>query len=306
MTGITARVVTMSPSRAADLLTRNTINRPPREAWVAYLAERIAANEWHLTQDAIAVDVEGNLANGQHRLSAIVRAGKSVSVLLMEGLPVDTMAVIDRGIVRTQADNLRLPKELVADSLLISNLLGERAGRRIPEERIVEIQDWWKPAYDKVMQTTNGRKFGGLTNSGIRIAIGLRWAIAKDMSERDYIITNYAHALATNVGELSTAFASLWRRVNTTKFAGSLEGRILLTATAFHFTDPARRDAEPLLRSAFDVRSEIAGWLALMADAYTAGPSKDGHPFVFATRPAFVRKVTPAKAVKVVKLRRAA
>lgn len=99
--------VTMTPDHAKDLLTRNKANRKVRKHLVTTLARVIERGEWHLTHQGIAVDVQGNLIDGQHRLMAIVRANKAVPMLLSTGLDSDAYTYLDQGMVRTANDHFK-------------------------------------------------------------------------------------------------------------------------------------------------------------------------------------------------------
>ena len=68
----------MTPERAGELLARNRNIRRIDPAWVHELALRILEGSFELRKDGIDLDIEGNLINGQHRLSAIIESGKTV------------------------------------------------------------------------------------------------------------------------------------------------------------------------------------------------------------------------------------
>ena len=74
--------VMMTPQAAVCLLEANTANRPRRAAHTEYLAGAIRRGEFRATNDAITVLEDGTLANGQHRLMAIVYADIPAPVLL--------------------------------------------------------------------------------------------------------------------------------------------------------------------------------------------------------------------------------
>jgi len=101
----------ITPDKAREFLKKNTGNRPLRSAWVENLAGMIRRDEWETTHQGIAFDVDGNLLDGQHRLQAIVRAGKAVDMLVTTGLAKETFKHIDGGRVRTPADRLKLLKD---------------------------------------------------------------------------------------------------------------------------------------------------------------------------------------------------
>lgn len=98
--------VTMTPTLAAVILDRNLAMRKLREARVTFWADEIRSGRWQETHQGIALDTDGALLDGQHRLSGIVRAGAAVPVLVSVGVPRETVAVIDTGAVRSISDIL--------------------------------------------------------------------------------------------------------------------------------------------------------------------------------------------------------
>lgn len=99
--------VTMTPVLAAVILERNGAVRALRETRVQYWADEIKAGRWQTTHQGIALDTDGALLDGQHRLSGVLRAGIAVEVLVTIGVPRETFTVIDTGSVRSVSDILR-------------------------------------------------------------------------------------------------------------------------------------------------------------------------------------------------------
>lgn len=96
--------VNITPELAEELLKLNTKNRPKREKEIQFWASLINAGEWRYTHQGVAVDVNGALQDGQHRLSGIVRAGVPVQMQISIGMPVENYAAIDNGLKRTFGD----------------------------------------------------------------------------------------------------------------------------------------------------------------------------------------------------------
>lgn len=87
------QIKTITPEWAAQVLdTRNPNNRKMSERFVERLVRDIKANGWILTHQGIAFDENGDLIDGQHRLEAIRRANKSVSMPVTTGLPASQRA----------------------------------------------------------------------------------------------------------------------------------------------------------------------------------------------------------------------
>lgn len=99
----------ITPELAAKWLTKNTRNRQIRENFVNELVKKIKMNQWQPnTLDSIGFFVDGTLANGQHRLTAIAKAGIPVYAKVEYDIPNEAAICIDAGKSRTASDNIRI------------------------------------------------------------------------------------------------------------------------------------------------------------------------------------------------------
>jgi hypothetical protein len=98
----------IGPSEAQKFLAKNPINRPLRPSWINQLCWYIETGQWKTTHQGIAIDRNGNLLDGQHRLEAIIKSGKIVTMWVTRGCDAETYQVIDAGRMRTVGDRLRL------------------------------------------------------------------------------------------------------------------------------------------------------------------------------------------------------
>lgn len=96
--------VYITPTLAAEWMRQNSNFRPLNERRVARLAEEIAAFKWDLNGETIKFNSDGSLKDGQHRLSACIRANTAFSSLVVWGIPSDLS--IDTGTSRQLADVL--------------------------------------------------------------------------------------------------------------------------------------------------------------------------------------------------------
>lgn len=103
---ITTKPEFITPRIAKKYLELNRNNRPIRKQLVAQLAELIKQGKFHSTHQGIAFYESGDLADGQHRLSAIAESGIAVQMLVSRGVPSEANHCIDRGIARTAKDTL--------------------------------------------------------------------------------------------------------------------------------------------------------------------------------------------------------
>jgi len=102
--------VNVTPAMAAKWIAgSNDSNRRLAEKTVSKYADDMASGNWRDThQNAIAFYKCGDLADGQHRLAAVVMSGKSVEMIVATGLDRADGAAIDQGRPRSAADALRL------------------------------------------------------------------------------------------------------------------------------------------------------------------------------------------------------
>lgn len=87
------------------LLSRNTGNRTLRPRYVDYFVREIESGGYCLTNNGVGIDVDGVVFDHQHRLQAIKKAGyKPVTLLIVWGLPKESITAIDCGLKRTVTD----------------------------------------------------------------------------------------------------------------------------------------------------------------------------------------------------------
>lgn len=79
-------------------------NRPISESLVKTLMADMDAGKWETTHEAIAYDTEANLIDGQHRLHAIARSGKTLWMWVAYNCDPSTFNKVNIGRVRTSAD----------------------------------------------------------------------------------------------------------------------------------------------------------------------------------------------------------
>lgn len=100
---------TITPKQAAEWLACNTKNRGLAPRRVQAIARDIEAGRWNVNESLTApiiIGADGVLANGQHRLNAIVKAGKPVTAFVVHGMEPNTR--MDNVRARSMGDNLRM------------------------------------------------------------------------------------------------------------------------------------------------------------------------------------------------------
>lgn len=136
---------TITPARARAYLRGNSRNRPLSAKHVDYLVAEICSGRWQPNGEAIKFNGD-RLLDGQHRLAAVLKAGKSIRSLVIRGLPSDVFHTLDTGKKRSPADTLSVAGEKsssrVAAALGMVEALSNgwtRCRDRMSGARIVEL-----------------------------------------------------------------------------------------------------------------------------------------------------------------------
>lgn len=100
-------VYSITPEIAEALLLRNLGNRKIRPAVVDRYARDLIEDRWHFIGDPLVIDENGHLRQGQHRLLAIIKAGKPMDVPIVFDVPARAFAAMDTGSKRSTSDQLK-------------------------------------------------------------------------------------------------------------------------------------------------------------------------------------------------------
>lgn len=155
----------ISPAIAADWLKNNFRNRPLAEDTIIAYARDMAAGAWVATHQGIAFNDQDQLIDGQHRLHAIIRSGRTVRMMVTFGLPsqidgqkATTMDAVDRGRIRSVADQLKIQHGLKNGSAIaaicasIATLCQDERTRRLSVGQTLEIYRDFQDSIDWVIQ----------------------------------------------------------------------------------------------------------------------------------------------------------
>lgn len=102
---------TWSPAQAEKALLKNDVNRHIRNTKVEQYARDMLAGNWTATGDAIKFDAEGKLIDGQHRLTAQVKADMRIRWLVVRELGEKAQINTDMNIPRSAGDILSFGEE---------------------------------------------------------------------------------------------------------------------------------------------------------------------------------------------------
>jgi hypothetical protein len=101
------KVMDITPDIARAMLLRNLNNRAISDRTVSKYARDMASSSWLLTYEPIIVGKDETLLNGQHRLSACIRANVKFKAFVVFNAEKRVQNVIDTGKTRSTGDALR-------------------------------------------------------------------------------------------------------------------------------------------------------------------------------------------------------
>jgi hypothetical protein len=176
-------VMTITPALAQEWIDRGGTNRKLTKRRVDAMAAAIARGEWQLTGEAIKLDSEGRVRDGQNRLHAIVQAGIPVQSVVAHGVTDDAFDVMDTGRSRNAADVLHIhgyPSQNALAAAARGLMFVERYGRVFPTQRDAHLFITPASTLDYVQthpEVMDGVRLGDrIYHSGIQGGIGL-WSI---------------------------------------------------------------------------------------------------------------------------------
>jgi hypothetical protein len=202
-------VETIGPETAKKYLKHNSNNRPLRKTHVEALARDMKRGVFFLSHQGIAFDVNGQLADGQHRLAAIIDSGCPVQMLVTRNVPEDTYKVVDVGAKRSIADALRASRRHIETATYITRILIGR-GRTTTDQ--VEI------VYGKVGQFIEklidycGTSTRGVSSAPIKAAAVLSMYLNPSPQNIDYVLNTYRDLVLFQVDSIPSSGASFLRQ----------------------------------------------------------------------------------------------
>lgn len=112
---ITTEVVDVTPQMAENWLKKNH-DKQRRIAWarVESFAGDMASGNWVLTHQGICFGASGGLIDGQHRLRAVIKSGRTVRMLVIHNREGQFETPIDRGRPRALANISGIPHRRIA------------------------------------------------------------------------------------------------------------------------------------------------------------------------------------------------
>lgn len=176
-------VETITPETAQAWLNQNKTNRKLRDGIVEQYAADMRAGAWTQCTAPIVFYADGDLADGQHRLWAVVESETTQQFTIMRGLDRNSGLNIDTGLARSIVDNGRisgldesLSYELVATARACA--LGVSAmGRMSNAAKLQVVADYREAAQWAVSHGPRGKH---IRNAPVLGAIARAWYWEQD------------------------------------------------------------------------------------------------------------------------------
>lgn len=111
-TQINTQIMSVTPELARQWLEKNDRNRPLHPPTVRRYADDMRAGRWKLTHQGIAFSPRGILIDGQHRLSAIIECGLTISMMVTFNADAETVLAVDQNNPRKPSQQFTLMGDL--------------------------------------------------------------------------------------------------------------------------------------------------------------------------------------------------
>lgn len=207
--------IDVSPSVAKWLLGRSRGNgvragKGIRQEWLKTLQGIIARGEWQACHQGGALDWNGTLFDGHHRLTAISLQEQTLPMWFKIGCNPSENMVIDQGAVRTTADVLSLDKKL-AETLRLAAFIHYKT--RKPSSAQISTLLGWSPLVDahQAIHDACPRAVTFFSSSPMRLAACLRII---DGSPLDFVATQWRSLILGDYSAMSRCAQALTKQVH--------------------------------------------------------------------------------------------
>ncbi len=201
-------IVDVSPTMAEDWLARNEANRPIVQSTVEHYVRSIKAGHWQVTHQSVAFSASGRLIDGQHRLTAVVRAGQTVKMAITFDAPEHSFDVLDRGRTRSISDVIRRPaRDTQVVTQIIKVATGVFAIDPLDVANVSKVV--WEAVHALHEHAPTTTRF--LTVVPVRAGAVLR--MLETPAYSDWVMAQYRHLSLSEFGDLSPSIQALAKQL---------------------------------------------------------------------------------------------
>jgi hypothetical protein len=184
--GVHYSIQSITPKDAEQMLGHNRRNRNVVQRKVREYAKAIRRGDWLLTGDPIRFGKDGTLLDGQHRLLAVVEAGKGIQTMVIRNVPDEVQDAVDTGVKRTLAHVLQI-KGYPNANVLAAAVRGLYAYREAGLFDLRGIDNAGHQQLLALLHRNNGLQESVRTTSNITADSGVRYFSA--MAALHYVIS---------------------------------------------------------------------------------------------------------------------
>jgi len=141
----------ITPLVASEMLKKNSKNRSLNDSHCNYLTQQMNSGQWLFDGQPIRFSNSGTLLDGQHRLNAVVKSGKTIEFLIVTGIESSAFKVMDTGKNRNGADCLSIlgveySAEVSACARMVINYNKKRYSNESGSNKVTntDLLDWYK------------------------------------------------------------------------------------------------------------------------------------------------------------------
>ncbi len=169
-------VETITPQRAKELFdNRSPKNRDISQALIKKYSHDMKTGNWKVTHQAIALNEDGRLIDGQNRMLAVIEAGVPVEMLVAYDVPDETMMGIDIGLSRRAHDVLSIIYGYRVDATRVATaraMMSLPYGKTAKDYSVQDIADFLMSHKEAIDFTANAftTKKRGITRSAMMAA----------------------------------------------------------------------------------------------------------------------------------------
>lgn len=249
---IETQVIDLTPERAKRYLKTSIGNRKIRDSNVRNLVNLIDRGEWRLTHQGIAVDENGNLRDGHHRLMACVKSGKTLKIMVTTGLAPETVDAMDQGSNRSISDLIGVDKR-VGEPIRYAATIYFRE-RRVTAPQVRDIGDTGLREILQELISYCGTTKKLFSTTGMKTAAAIK---IMDGESKDFVFGQYAALLHLDFDAMTRASRSLVRvSTNHTAMSGTQSNALL--ARGLKVFDSSKQDLERVSITDVEINSAVA------------------------------------------------
>lgn len=237
-------------------------NRPLANDRVIEFATSMATGKWTLTHQGICFSDTGKLLDGQHRLSAIIKSGVSVQMLVVTGVSEDTFRAIDIGKVRPAWLAAQLPRARAETWGALVKVFGGAlgVGNHPRPDALMALDESLAEHYDKIFEAKAFRRFHATMRAAAVVAL------ITELAELEELRSQVAAFERDDFGSMMPKISQLWKGIVEKRISVTHDRRGLFTKTLSALDFKASAKSTKLMHSEERFNIALASLLTAIGD----------------------------------------